>query len=64
MNKTSSQLVSILLIEKSIGMIDKKKKKEMLPGQQIGLYGKADKKDVRQMVKILNPDKNSMESRG
>lgn len=64
MNKTSSQLVSILLIEKSIGMIDKKKKKEMPPGQQIGLYSKADKKDVRQMVKILNPDKNSMESRG
>lgn len=65
MNKTSSQLVSILLIEKSIGMIDKKKKKkEMLPGQQIGLYGKDDKKDVKQMVKILNPDKNSMESRG
>ena len=38
--------------------------KETLPGQQIGLYGKADKKDVRQMVKILNPDKHSMESRG
>ena len=34
--------------------------KETLPGQQIGLYGKADKKDVRQMVKILNPDKHSM----
>lgn len=38
--------------------------KETLPGQQIGLYGKADKKDVRQMVRILNPDKHSMESRG
>ena len=38
--------------------------KETLPGQQIGLYGKADKKDVRQMVKILNPDKHSMEIRG
>lgn len=38
--------------------------KETVPGQQIGLYGKADKKDVRQMVKILNPDENSMESRG
>lgn len=37
---------------------------ETAPGLQIGLYGKADKKDVRQMVKILNPDKNSMESRG
>jgi phosphoribosylaminoimidazole carboxylase (NCAIR synthetase) len=67
MNKTSSCLVRISVTENSIGMnIDKnkKKKKEMLPGQQIGLYGKADKKDVRQMVKILNPDKNSMESRG
>ncbi|WP_296121830.1 hypothetical protein [uncultured Bacteroides sp.] len=38
--------------------------KETVPGQQIGLYGDADKKDVRQVVKILNPDKNSMESRG
>ena len=37
---------------------------ETVPGQQIGLYGKADKKDVRRMVKILNPDKDSMESRG
>ena len=35
-----------------------------VPGQQIGLYGNADKRDVRQVVKILNPDKNSMESRG
>ncbi|MCD8183603.1 MAG: hypothetical protein LUE99_11575, partial [Bacteroides sp.] len=38
--------------------------KETVPGQQIGLYGEADKKNVEQVVKILNPDKNSMESRG
>lgn len=38
--------------------------KGTVPGQQIGLYGNADKRDVRQVVKILNPDKNSMESRG
>ena len=35
-----------------------------VPGQQIGLYGKAGRKDVRQMVKMLNPGKHSMESRG
>lgn len=38
--------------------------KETVPGQQIGLYGNADKKDVSQMVKMLNPGKHSMESRG
>lgn len=38
--------------------------KETVPGQQIGLYGKADEKNVDQVVKILNPDKHSMESRG
>lgn len=41
-----------------------KSEKGILPGQQIGLYSKADKKEVRQVVKILNPDKNSLESRG
>lgn len=41
-----------------------KDEKGTVPGQQIGLYGKANKKDVRQVVKILNPDVDSMESRG
>ena len=43
---------------------DKGSGKETVPGQQIGLYGKAGRKDVRQMVKMLNPGKHSMESRG
>nr|WP_302829963.1 hypothetical protein [uncultured Bacteroides sp.] len=38
--------------------------KGTVPGQQIGLYSKANNKEVRQVVKILNPDKNSLESRG
>lgn len=38
--------------------------KGTVPGQQIGLYGKADNNEVRQVVKILNPDMGSMESRG
>lgn len=39
-------------------------KEETVPGQQIGLYSEADSKEVCQVVDILNPDKNSMESRG
>lgn len=41
-----------------------------LPGRQLGLYSKMDKrskidrKEVRNMVNKLNPDKNSMGSRG
>lgn len=38
--------------------------KGTVPGQQIGAYSKVDQKEVRQVVKILNPDKNSLESRG
>lgn len=38
--------------------------KGTVPGQQIGLYSKADNKEVRQVVRILNPDESSMESRG
>lgn len=38
--------------------------KGIVPGQQIGLYSKANKKEVRQVVEILNPDMSSMESRG
>ena len=56
-------------IDKKAGHIDPKvalsqaeHEKGTVPGQQIGLYGNADKRDVRQVVKILNPDKNSMES--
>ena len=53
-------------IDKKAGHIDPKvalsqaeHEKGTVPGQQIGLYGNADKRDVRQVVKILNPDKNS-----
>lgn len=42
----------------------KNEKEETVPGQQIGLYSEADSKEVCQVVDILNPDKNSMESRG
>lgn len=38
--------------------------KETVPGQQIGLYNEADQVDVCQSVRLLNPDDNSMESRG
>ncbi|WP_276858544.1 hypothetical protein [Bacteroides fluxus] len=38
--------------------------KGTLPGQQIGLYNNAEKKDVSQAVLMLNPDTNSMKSRG
>lgn len=38
--------------------------KGTVPGQQIGHYSKADNNEVRQVVKILNPDMSSMESRG
>ena len=33
-----------------------------LPGRQLGLYSKVDKKEVRNME--INPDKNSLGSRG
>lgn len=49
-------------IDKKAGHIDPKvalsqaeHEKGTVPGQQIGLYGNADKRDVRQVVKILNP---------
>lgn len=35
-----------------------------LPGRQLGLYSKVDKKEVRNMVSEINPDKNSVGSRG
>lgn len=35
-----------------------------LPGSQLGQYSDVDKKDVRSMVVELNPDKNSLDSRG
>lgn len=38
--------------------------KKTLPGRQIGLYSKADRKEVRQVVEILNPDNSSLGSRG
>lgn len=37
---------------------------ENLPGRQLGQYSDADKKDVSNMVVELNPDKNSLDSRG
>lgn len=41
-----------------------KNAKHSLPGQQIGLYGGDEKQDVKDMVKTLNPDSQSMKSRG
>lgn len=35
-----------------------------LPGQQMGLYGDDGKQDVKDMVKKMNPDSNSLNSRG
>ena len=40
------------------------KSEETLPGRQLGLYSKVDKKEVRNMVSEINPDKNSLGSRG
>ncbi len=40
------------------------KKQEALPGQQIAVYSEATKKEVREVVKELNPDRNSLGSRG
>lgn len=37
--------------------------KETTPGEQIGLYSEPDGKEINQVVNILNPDKNSLESR-
>ena len=37
---------------------------ETLPGRQLGLYSKVDKQEVRNMVSEINPDKNSLGSRG
>ena len=41
-----------------------KSAEETLPGRQLGLYSKVDKNDVRNMVSEINPDKNSLGSRG
>ena len=41
-----------------------KRAEETLPGRQLGLYSKVDKKEVRNMVSEINPDKNSLGSRG
>lgn len=40
------------------------KKQEVLPGQQIAVYSEATKKEVQAVVKELNPDSNSLGSRG
>ena len=40
------------------------KKQEVLPGQQIAVYSKVTKKEVQEVVKELNPDLNSLGSRG
>ena len=41
-----------------------KSAEETLPGRQLGLYSKVDKKEVRNMVSEINPDKNSLVSCG
>lgn len=41
-----------------------KSAEETLSGRQLGLYSKVDKKEVRNMVSEINPDKNSLGSRG
>ena len=41
-----------------------KNAEETLPGRQLGLYSKVDMKEVRNMVSEINPDKNSLGSRG
>ncbi|NVK93139.1 hypothetical protein HU824_07990 [Bacteroides sp. L10-4] len=39
--------------------------KGTVPGQQIGLYSKADNRDVKQMVRMLNsPEEQSQKDRG
>ena len=39
--------------------------KGTVPGQQIGLYSKADNRDLRQMVRMLNsPQEQSQKDRG
>lgn len=47
---------------------EKEEKKEVekdpVPGQQIGMYSKNEDKDVQQMVRTLNPNDHSMDSRG
>ncbi|WP_455584496.1 hypothetical protein [Bacteroides sp.] len=40
------------------------KKQEVLPGQQIAVYSEVTKKEVQAVVKELNPDSNSLGSRG
>ena len=37
---------------------------EIIPVQQTGAYSKATSKKVKEAVKELNPDRNSMTSRG
>lgn len=37
---------------------------ENFPGRQLGLYSDEDQKDVCNMVVEMNPDKNSLDSRG
>lgn len=40
------------------------KKQEVLPGQQIAVYSEVTKKEVQDVVRELNPDCNSLDSRG
>ena len=41
-----------------------KSAEETLPGRQLRLYSKVDKIEVRNTVSEINPDKNSLGSRG
>lgn len=40
------------------------KKQKVLPGQQIAVYSEVTKKEVQDVVRELNPDCNSLDSRG
>lgn len=58
---TSSPIQRIMEKEKEE---KKQTEKVPVPGQQIGMYSKNEDKDVRQMVRTLNPEDHSMKSRG
>lgn len=44
--------------------LQKKSKSEILPIQQVGAHTEVTKKKVRDAVQELNPDTNSLDSRG
>lgn len=44
--------------------LQKKSRTELVPVQQVGAHTEVTKKKVRQAVQELNPDMNSLDSRG